>query len=148
MIRERWEDENLNQKACFSWLHLWKMAPTHVAVGLQELYQQLLPTKVFHHRKTGTALSGDTGKCCCMCGKVTEGVAHILAGCGTLAQSKYLLRHNNALKVLFVEVIRSLDLVLSVGPWYSKAQTKPLYENERAVAYWDISLYADSMYCM
>ena len=76
-IRERWEDENLNQKACFSWLHLWKKAPTDVIVGLQELYQQLLPTKVFYHRKTGTALSGDER---CMCGKVTERVSHILAG--------------------------------------------------------------------
>ena len=27
-IRERWEDANLNQKAYFSWLHLWKMEPT------------------------------------------------------------------------------------------------------------------------
>ena len=142
MIREGWENENLNHKACFSWFHLWKMAPTHVVVGLQELYQQLLPTNVFHHRKTAIALSGDER--CRMCGKATESVSHILAGCGALAQSKYLSRHNNALKILFFEVIRLLDLVLSVGPWYLKAQPKPMYENERVVAYWDILLYADN----
>ena len=34
-----------------------------------------------------------------MCGKATESVPHILAGCGALAQSLYLARHNNVLKI-------------------------------------------------
>ena len=29
-------------------------------------------------------------------------------------------------------------------PWFSKTQPKPMYENERAIAYWDIPLYADN----
>ena len=33
---------------------------------------------------------------------------------------------------------------LCSGPWCSKAQQKPMYENERAIAYCDIPLYADS----
>ena len=36
-----------------------KTAPTHVVVGIQELYQQLFPTKVFYNRKTGTGTTGD-----------------------------------------------------------------------------------------
>ena len=71
-----------------------------------------------------------------MCGKATESVPHILAGCGALAQTLYLARHNN--------VIRALDLVTSEVPWFSKTQPKPMYENERAIAYWDIPLYADN----
>ena len=79
---------------------------------------------------------------CRMCGKATECVPHILAGCGALAQTLYLARHKNALKILFFQVIRELDLVTSEVPWFSKTQPKPMYENERAIAYCDIPLYA------
>ena len=41
-------------------------------------------------------------------------------------------------------MIRALDLVTSEVPWFSKIQPKPMYENERAIAYWDIPLYADN----
>ena len=54
-----------------------------------------------------------------------KSVPHILAGCGALAQSLYLARHNNALKILFFQVIRALDLVTSEVPWFSKTQSKP-----------------------
>ena len=36
--------------------------------------------------------------------KPPESVARILTGCGVLAQSKYLSRHDSALKVLFYEM--------------------------------------------
>ena len=49
-----------------------------------------------------------------------------------------------ALKVLFFEMLRSLDLITTTAPWYSQAQAKPLYENDRVVAYWDVPLLADS----
>ena len=41
-------------------------------------------------------------------------------------------------------MIRALDLVTSEFPWFSKIQPKPMYENERATAYWDIPLYEDN----
>ena len=41
-------------------------------------------------------------------------------------------------------MIRALDLVTSEVPWFSKIQPKPMYENERAIACWDIPLYADN----
>ena len=138
----RSEDEYLDQGDCFAWLSCWKALPTHVVVAIQELYQQLLPTKVFYHRKVGTSVNGEER--CRMCGKATESVPHILAGCGALAQTLYLARHNNTLKILFFQVIRALDLVTSEVQWFSKTQPKPVYENERTIAYWDIPLYADN----
>ena len=36
-----------------------------------------------------------------MCGKTSESVGHILAGCSAIAQTQYLARHNKALKILF-----------------------------------------------
>ena len=59
-------------------------------------------------------------------------VPHILAGCSVLAQSKYLRRHNAALKILFFEMLRDRDLVSTVPPWYSPVLPKLLYENDRA----------------
>ena len=69
---------------------------------------------------------------------------HILSGCSELAQTKYRHRHNNAFKILFFEVLRSLDLISIVEPWFSQVTPKPLYENEHATAFWDVPLFADT----
>ena len=69
---------------------------------------------------------------------------HILSGCSALAQTKYVQRHNNAFKILFFEVLRSLDLITKVEPWFSQVTPKPLYENEHATAFWDVPLFADT----
>ena len=42
------------------------------------------------------------------------------------------------------QLILSPIVVTSEVPWFSKIQPKPMYENERAIAYWDIPLYADN----
>ena len=70
-------------------------------------------------------------------------VSHILAGCSALAQTKSLERHNHALNILFFEVLRSLNLTEKSSPWYSPIKPKPVSENEQAVAYWDVPLFAD-----
>ena len=51
LIAERWRDEDVDEE-CFAWLSDWKTAPIKTVVGLQELYQQLLPTKLYASRKT------------------------------------------------------------------------------------------------
>lgn len=51
LVTARWEDEDLD-KECFSWLAEWRMAPTHSIAGINELYGQLLSTKLYHSRKT------------------------------------------------------------------------------------------------
>ena len=90
----------------------------------------------------GTTSTGDER--CRLCSKEPESVQHILAGCSALAQTKYLECHNNALKILFFEVLRSLDLIDAEEPWYSRINPKPMYENERVTAYRDVPLYAES----
>ena len=73
-----------------------------------------------------------------------ENVQHIQSGCSALAQTKYLQRYNNAFKILFFEVLRSLDLITKVEPWFSQVTPKPLYENGHATAFWDVPLFADT----
>ena len=55
-----------------------------------------------------------TDEKCRLCGDSLENVRHILSGCSALAQTKYVQRHNNAFKILFFEVLRSLDLITKV----------------------------------
>ena len=61
-----------------------------------------------------------------------------------LAQNKYLARHNAALKVLFREMLRELQISDTVPPWYSPAVPKPIYESPEVQAYWDIPVFAVS----
>ena len=69
----------------------------------------------------------------------------MLAGCSALAQSKYLERHNAALKALFFEMTRNLRLIIdSVPPWYSCAVSTPVYESSEALAFWDVPVYAEN----
>ena len=84
---------------CFTWLSKWKSAPVHTVAGIYELYQQLLPTKLYHQSKTKTLTTSDAT--CRMCGKGPESLPHVISGCGALAQTKYMPRHNAALKILF-----------------------------------------------
>ena len=88
LIKNRWDNEKAKPEKCFTWLTLWKNAPTHTIVGLQELYQQLLPTKVYHNRKTRSQVTDES---CRLCGKPRslESVQHILSGCSALVQTKY-----------------------------------------------------------
>ena len=80
-----------------------------------------------------------------MSGKSSESVPHVLAGCGTLAQTKYLARHNADLKILFFEMLKDLEIISEVPPWHLKTQPKQLYENESGHALWDVPVYADSI---
>ena len=99
------------------------------------------PTKVYYNRKTKSQVTDEK---CCLCGDSLENVQHILSGCSPLAQTKYLQRHNNAFKILFFEVLRSLDLITKVELWFSQVTPKLLYENEHATAFWDVPLFTDT----
>ena len=52
LIKNRWEDEKVKLDEYFALLSSWKNAPTHTIAGVQELYQQMLLTKVYYNRKT------------------------------------------------------------------------------------------------
>ena len=83
---------------------------------------------------------------CRLCGKEAETLPHVLSGCSTLAQSKYLDRHNATLKILSFEKFEDLNLVESVPTWYSPVTPKPIYESDDAEAFWDVPVYAEHAY--
>ena len=56
-----------------------------VVAGMFELYEQLLPTRLYACQKKHTS----TGEVMCrLCNKAPGSVAHVLAGCTALAQNK------------------------------------------------------------
>ena len=55
-------------------------------------------------------------------------MVHILPACPTLAQTKYLARHDAVLKFLFFEIIFDLCLIDTVTPWYSPVKPQSVYE--------------------
>ncbi|XP_067017133.1 uncharacterized protein [Acropora muricata] len=141
LLIERKSDLQLCKNGCFSWLSKWKSCPSYTIAGAFEIYEQLLPTKLYFSKKTHTSCSGDVK--CRLCGHAQESARHILAGCTALAQNKYLFRHNMALKVLFYEILRDQDLLEEVPPWHSPVMPKPVYKSEQVETWWDVPVYAD-----
>ena len=82
LIKNRWNDAKVKLEECFAWLFSWKNAPTHTIAGVQELYQQLLPTKVYNNRKTKSPVTdenaGYVGIPWRMCSKFYLAVVHWL----------------------------------------------------------------------
>ena len=132
---------NADVTGCFSWLCRWKTAPTHTVAGVYELYQQLLPTKIYQQYKAKT--SNNTDVKFRMCGKAMESVPHVLSGCSALAQSEYKTRHDAALKILFFDLLCDMGLIESAPSWCLPETPKPEYKNDRASAFWDVPLYAE-----
>ena len=133
---------SLNLDECFWWLSGWKPCPTYTVAGMFELYEQLLPTRLYTCKKTHTDTTG--GVMCRLCNKVLKVyVTHVLAGCTALAQNKHTTRHNAALKILFFEILQDWGLLDSVPPWYSPIKPKPVYESNNAQAFWDVPLFAE-----
>ena len=94
LFRIGWEDESLSITSCFAWLKAWATCPTYTIAGMYELYEQLLPTKLYTNEKPQTSTDGEV--LCRLCRKVADSVAHVVAGRSSLAQTKYLYRHNAA----------------------------------------------------
>ena len=115
------------------------ISPHNTIAGLFELYQQLVPTKLYNQNQTETDTTSDV--LCRMCHECPESIAHEIAGCRALAQTKYIARHNGALKILFFELLDDLELIESVPPWYSPTTPKPEYHTTKARAFWNVPVF-------
>ena len=112
----RWKDKDLDGES-FEWMKNWKTAPTHTISRISELYEQLLPRKLYNARKAKSSEEPDVR--CRMYGKAQESISHVLSSCSALAQTKYLSRHDGALKILFFELLKDYQLIEAVPPWNS-----------------------------
>ena len=68
-----------------------------------------------------------------------------MSGHSALVQTLYLGRHNAALKILFLEMLRGYQLADAIPPWYSPVQPKPVYQDDKVTAYWDVPVFAEQL---
>ena len=89
ILASSWKHEDLD-KRCFEWMNNRRTALTRLITSVQDLYKQLLPTKLYTGKKIKTTHHEDYT--CRMFGKSQESVAHVLAGCSSaIAETKYIL---------------------------------------------------------
>ncbi|PFX18166.1 Tyrosine-protein kinase receptor Tie-1 [Stylophora pistillata] len=124
LITARKEDGDLNTEQCFWWPSKWRNGPTHTIAGMFEIYEQLLPTRLYAIHKTQA--SPTSNPTCRLCGTAPESMTHVLSACPALAQTKYMARHDAALKVLFFDSIEDLGLMETSPPWYSRTKPQPM----------------------
>ena len=56
----------------------------------------------------------------------------MLAGCTAIAQTKYLERHNNVLRIFFFEILAIYNLVPRTEyAWYKQVKPKPVCEDDQ-----------------
>ena len=66
--------------------------------------------------------------------------------CNAIAQTKYLERHNNVLRILFFEILTKYNLLpREEYAWYKQTIAKPVYENEELKALWDVLPFAEQV---
>ena len=106
-----------------------------------EIYEQLLPTRLYAIHKTQASPNSDPT--CRLCGTAPESMSHIHSACTALAQTKYLARHDAVLKVLFFDIMEDLGLIEASPPWYSPTKPQPVYEGAYAQAYWDVPVFGE-----
>ena len=134
-------DDELSIERCSWWLSKWRTCTTHTVAVMFELYEQLLPTRLYAIHKTRVSPSSNPS--CRLCGAVPESMAHILSACPALAQTKYVARHDTVLKILFFEILFDLGLIDSVPPSYSLIKRQPVYETAEVQAYWHVPVYGE-----
>ena len=86
---------------------------SHAGIVPTDVSNQIIPPKANWKREWNFTCHVPN-----VCYKLPENVPHVLAGCGTLPQTKYLARHNAVLKILFFKLLKDLELISEVPPWH------------------------------
>lgn len=80
---------------------------------------------------------------CRKCNKNQETIEHILASCQSLAETKYLERHNKVATIVYLEILKELNLDPQNSEPYYKYKPPPVIENQYVKIYWDKTIMTD-----
>ena len=105
--------------------------PQQVARILR-IQEQMIPTKDLSKTR-GIQLENYA---CRLCHKAEEGVKHWLNSCEYLARKEYLKRHDQTLRVLYVEVLKKFQLEKSNKAWFN-VSVEAVRENEEVLVIWN-----------
>ena len=84
----------------------------------------------------------DTTDVCRACNEHKETIHHIISGCPILAPTKYLQRHNNLAKYIYLKLAKKYDILQNTEEWYNYDPPK-IIQNEQAKLLWDFAVQTD-----
>lgn len=79
---------------------------------------------------------------CRKCSNPGETIEHITGGCPALANNAYLNRHNQAAKILHLQLALKYKLITERTPYY-KYSPSPVLESRETLLYWDRPIITD-----
>ena len=138
ILKCRMEDETIRKDYNY-WLRNWKNCPTSVVSEVMQLFFQTLKTKCYQKTRSNETVN-DTR--CRLCHQKEESVKHLISNCGELAKKVYIDRHDNVLRCFFFPMLLQLGLVEKLPTWFTYENVKPIYENDKYEAYWNVPEYS------
>ncbi|XP_044760829.1 uncharacterized protein LOC123318276 [Coccinella septempunctata] len=73
---------------------------------------------------------------CRLCAEKTETIDHIISGCTKLAKTRYIERHNQVAKIVYLELLKMCGMEHDDTPYY-KYEPNAVRENVQFKIYWD-----------
>lgn len=150
-LREKWKSKILHGRY-FSSLHHsdadTTASVTYLRAGylfaetegsLHAIQDQVVPTRTY--RKHVLREQVDDTRCR-LCNRDEESVQHLISACPQLAPTAYLSRHNNAAKIMHLELASKWSLVSSKSQPYNY-EPQAVKENTRAKLLWDVPIVTD-----
>jgi len=125
------EAEGVDKMASFMWLRSGSLFPETEGF-IMAIQDQVVSTK--NYKKY--IQKEDIVDTCRVCGKKSETIQHIIAGCEALASAEYTERHNNVAKILHRAMVLKYKKKTVVEPYY-KYEPEKLLEDDRFKVYWD-----------
>ena len=130
-------EEGIDINQTFQWLVNGQLSIETEGM-LTAAQDQAIQTRAIAKRIYGI---GTTDKCR-LCDKAVETVMHVLAECSQIAQSEYLVRHNQVARYVHWRLLENHGFIVDGQQWFQHEPTA-VVENENAKILWDFNIYTD-----
>ena len=139
LLKERWNDPDLNVKQCFKWNCNWKSCPVEVINDIHSIYLQIVPTLAFKKFRGGSSIRSTNCRLCVS--NEVESVKHLLSRCPKFLGTLFKRRHDKSLQYILFNFLLKHNLIEKCPPWYSEVEIKKHYESKDIELLWDIPEY-------
>ena len=140
LLKERWNDAEINVKECFMWNSNWKMCPVEAINDIHSIYLQIVPTLAFKKFRGDKSIQSTNCRLCKA--NEVESLSHLLSHCEKFLKTLYKRRHDKVLQHILFNFLLKRKMLEKCPPWYSKIEIKTHYESEEVEVFWDIPEYS------
>lgn len=133
------QGEEIDRQASLEWLRQGNLFPETEGFVLS-IQDQVIRTRNYEKHIMKERMETDK---CRKCNVQAETVEHIISGCGRLAPTRYLARHNAAAMIVYLEILKICDIHHDSETPYYRYNPNPVEESERYKVYWDRTIITD-----